>query len=99
MANEQTKFWAKFEKQGKTWVRARLTLGLYGERKQRYAVAWLEKKYHERASHSEQHKEASSDEQIRIARSAKNAAWIAAIAAIIAAISAISAIVAVTSKD
>jgi hypothetical protein len=44
--------------------------------------------HHERLS-----VKSASDEQIRIARSAKNAAWIAAIAAIIAAVIAIASAV------
>src|ERR1700730_1712488 len=53
------------------------------------ALRWIEELDRASAEESEQHKNASIAEQIRIARSAKNAAWTAAIAAIIAAIIAI----------
>jgi hypothetical protein len=54
------------------------------------ARRWVEAIDRDSAEESERRKNASIAEQIRIARSAKNAAWTAAIAAIIAAIIAIA---------
>ena len=80
-------FREQFETQGMQTVRARLiewTGPIKGE-----AIAWLAHKEEEDRLRNE----ASQASQIRIALSAKNAAWIAAAAAIIAAIAAIITIV------
>jgi len=79
--------WARFEKQGVANVRARL-LEFIGEEKVA-AIAWLAHKDEEERLWSD----SSQALQMRIALSAKRAAWIAAIAAIVAAIAAIITIV------
>ena len=76
---------ADFERDGEDVIRKNLAASLYQERKAKLAREWLYRKERERNN-------ASNAEQIRIARSAKNAAWAAAIAAIIAAICAAVAI-------
>jgi hypothetical protein len=69
---------------GETEVRTRLARGEYGSKGTRRDTVeqWL-------AARVQSRNDLSNREQIRIAHSAKNAAWIAAIAAIIAAICAI----------
>ena len=74
----------EFERLGENEVRRKLANGEYGsvgERRLR-VEAWLDMQAQSRI-------DASSRAQIRLARQAKNAAFIAAIAAIIAAISTI----------
>lgn len=80
-------FWAELENLGESEVRTRIVTQRYGPNSDKRALAeqWLHEIESDRAS-------SSSFEQIRIARSAKNAAWAAAIAAIIAAICAIISI-------
>lgn len=78
-------FFADFERDGEEVVRRNTAASLYQERKAKLAREWLYRKERER-------NDASNATQIRIARSAKNAAWAAAIAAIVAAISAAVAI-------
>jgi type IV secretory pathway component VirB8 len=59
------------------------------------AEEWLLRKSQEQDAEAEQVRRASNAEQMRIARSAKNAAWIAAIAAMVAAIiAAVAAVIA-----
>lgn len=73
---------AELDGLGEAAVRVRLSVDkAYGDSGPKHALVleWLRRKELSR-------KEASSLEQIRIARSAKNAAWIAAIAAITAAV-------------
>lgn len=77
--------YADFERDGEQTVRDNLARSAYVERRASLARAWLAQKDRSR-------KDASSLEQIRIAASAKNAAWAAAIAAMIAAICAAVAI-------
>jgi len=77
--------YADFERDGEQTVRDNVARGAYIERRAKLAKAWLAQK--ERAR-----KDLSSEAQIRIARSAKNAAWAAAIAAIVAAAAAIVAV-------
>ena len=81
--------WEEIENIGEDAVREKVSLGLYSGARLRRAKAWLEKKDQARSSESSRRKEASSSEQRRMARSAKNAAWVAAIAAIVAAIYAV----------
>ncbi|MBT5415929.1 MAG: hypothetical protein HOH66_10135 [Rhodospirillaceae bacterium] len=77
--------WAHLEAQGEVVIRQKLALQQLGGLDMFLAREWLEYRANQRL-------DSSSREQIRIARSAKIAAWIAAIAAIIAAISAIIAL-------
>lgn len=84
--------WREFEELGEMKVRQNLATHVYGEDNQRMAREWLAHKDQVRASEASRLNEASSREQIDIARSAKNAAWTAAIAAAIAAICATIAI-------
>lgn len=81
-------FWATLKELGESEVRTRIASQRYGPSSWQRALAeqWLAEMESARA-------EASRSEQIRIARSAKNAAWAAATAAIIAAICATIAIV------
>jgi len=78
------KFWAELDDLGEEEVRDRIVTGRYGagNKKLQLAREWLRRRETERI-------EASNREQIRIARSAKNAAWAAAMAAIIAAVCAV----------
>jgi len=85
--------WRDFDALGELEVRQRLAAHVYGEDNERLAREWLEHGAQSRADEAERRSDASSSEQIRIARSAKNAAWAAAIAAIIAAICAAIAII------
>mgnify|MGYP006969366942 CR=1 FL=1 len=78
----------EFERIGEEGVRHELQHGMITGQMAIYATQWLG----ERAKEAEARKEASSREQMDIARSAKNAAWAAAIAAIVAAIAAVVAI-------
>ena len=71
---------AQFEEQGTLTVRARL--GEWTGHVRAEAIAWLAYKEEEGRLRNE----ASQALQMRVALSAKNAAWVAAIAAIIAAI-------------
>lgn len=75
-------FWAKLEELGEDVVRERIIAKIYDDVRRGLAEEWLRLR-------EESRREASSAEQMRIARSAKNAAWTAAISAIIAAICAI----------
>jgi len=84
--------WQKFEDAGEQIVRQNLAANTYNERNKALARAWLDHKAALGAHEAGLRSEDSSREQIRIARSAKNAAWAAAIAAIIAAICAIISI-------
>ncbi|HEX9771011.1 MAG TPA: hypothetical protein VGA50_17695 [Kiloniellales bacterium] len=80
-------FFAELEKLGEDEVRKRLaSRAIYGGDTAPLVTEWIRRKDQECNA-------LSNREQIRIARSAKNAAWIAAIAAIIAAISAIIVLV------
>src|SRR4051812_34433065 len=74
-----------FEAMGEAKVREAVTIGRFGKR-QAHAVAWLQMQDHSRETESDRERRFERSEDRRIARSAKNAAWIAAIAAIIAAI-------------
>jgi hypothetical protein len=88
----ETRFRQEFEEAGEDKVRNNLRLGRYNSKSGRYAAAWLAEKDQSRLREQEARKDSSSAEQMRIARSAKNAAWIAAMAAIIAAMAAIMAL-------
>lgn len=84
-------FWAELDELGEEQVRVNLDVTkIYGDvgSKRALALEWLRRRDQSRS-------ETSNREQMRIARSAKNAAWIAAIAAIVAAI--IAAVAAVMS--
>lgn len=78
--------WAELDELGEESVRHNLAKKVYreGQPKIELVREWLRQR-------EEARMEASSREQMRIARSAKNAAWMAAIAAAIAAICAIIA--------
>lgn len=80
------------EKLGVEAVRIKLQSGAYGPDKLSVISQWLGESERQSSLNAEARKEASSREQIEIARSAKNAAWAAAIAAIIAAIAAVVSI-------
>ncbi|PKP68607.1 MAG: hypothetical protein CVT83_05150 [Alphaproteobacteria bacterium HGW-Alphaproteobacteria-5] len=79
-------FWAELETLGEDAVRVKVAVKGYDDVRRGLAEEWLRLRESAR-------NEASSLEQARIARSAKNAAWAAAIAAIIAAICVIIAMV------
>ena len=76
---------------GEDVVRYRLAHKLFGIRTTD-AEHWLQRKAQEREEVDRSRNSASIEEQMRIARSAKNAAWAAAIAAAIAATCAIIAL-------
>jgi hypothetical protein len=90
-------FFAELEKLGVDEVRVRLATKIYSDVNNKATLAreWLMRKDQSRAAETERKRDDSSAEQIRIARSAKNAAWTAAIAAIVAAIiAAVAAVIA-----
>jgi hypothetical protein len=78
-------FYARLRATGLPGVRAGITTGVYLGAEKVLAQAWADQEL-------ERLREADSFAQIRMARGAKNAAWIAAMAAIIAAICAIVSI-------
>jgi hypothetical protein len=80
-------FWTELEEIGEDGVRANLVTKVYGDLGPKHDLAqmWLEGKDRARIA-------VSNAQQIRIARSAKNAAWIAAIAATVAATAAAIAV-------
>jgi hypothetical protein len=82
------RFWAELERLGEEEVSLRIATGKYRDVHQKKSLAeeWLRLKDHERSESRHRASLASNAESLRIARSAKNAAWIAAIAATIAAI-------------
>lgn len=84
--------WAKYDAIGEDEVRKRIVSKNYAGQNLALAQEWLRRKDQERAEVESSRKDASNREQINIARSAKNAAWIAAIAAIVAAIAAVIAL-------
>ncbi|HEY7301598.1 MAG TPA: hypothetical protein VH684_27215 [Xanthobacteraceae bacterium] len=88
-------FWAELDEIGEDEVRVRLATKYYSDVNERGPLAreWLQRRELSRAAEVERSREASSLEHMRIARSAKNAAWTAAIAAMIAAMFAAVAIV------
>lgn len=81
-------FWGQLDALGEDTVRVRLATHAYGDGGDRRALVeeWLRRQNQRRATEESDRSAAASAEQIRIARSAKNAAWAAAMAAIIAAI-------------
>ncbi|MBU0477902.1 hypothetical protein KKC91_04985 [bacterium] len=81
------------ENTGESQVRIKLAQGVYGEEKIPIVYEWLRIKDEERINLSSSRNKAAALEQLRIASSAKNAAWIAAIAAIIAAATTIFVVV------
>jgi hypothetical protein len=84
--------WQQFEDIGEIRVRQNIAARIYGGDNTLAAREWLAHKERTQRSEEESRNVDSNSEQIRIARSAKNAAWAAAIAAIIAAICAATAI-------
>lgn len=93
MAQTRDVLWAEFDKIGEEAVRERITLRIYSGDALHFTEEWLRRKETARQSSLAERKEASSREQINIARSAKNAAWAAAIAAAIAIIVSIISLV------
>ena len=79
----------RFEEMGEAAVRSALELGSFNEGNARQARGWLAELDHVRNTADREASNASNLEQIRIARSTKNAAWAAAVAAIIAGICAV----------
>ena len=89
----EERYFAEFEEAGEAVVRRNLALGRYNEKHGRYARGWLAEQEASRTESKDATNQASSREQIRIARSAKNAAWMAAAAAIVANVIAVFALV------
>jgi hypothetical protein len=89
--------WNEFERLEEIQVRKNLANRIYSEEKTLLAEQWLAHSDGLRRAAEFAKIDASNLEQIRVARSAKNAAWTAAITAIIAAIiAAICAVIAAT---
>src|SRR5690349_16848946 len=86
-------FFAELDKLGEEVVRTRVVTRAYTSVNAKLPLAqeWLRLRDQARSEEASRRIESANLEQIRIARSAKNAAWAAAIAAIIAAIFAIIA--------
>ena len=94
MVDELTRqFWRELEDMGEENVRANLAKNVWRKERQPLVKEWLRQQGASKSAELEERKEASNEEQMRIARSAKNAAWTAAIAATIAAICAIISII------
>lgn len=77
--SEQERVFQECRKLGEQVVRQKIKDGTFNRLKRTYAEDWLERE-------SLLRMEDSNSEQMRVTRSAKNAAWAAAMAAIIAAI-------------
>ena len=92
---ERDEFFAELETTGELQVRTNIAQKYYGfhNGKMQLAEEWLRIKDQDRRDSADAREEAARREQINIARSAKNAAWVAAIAAIIAAICAAAAVI------
>jgi len=75
--DEIAEFRNRLEERGELAVQSALAAGRYSQQRVKIAEAWLQEREAAR-------NDASSSESLRIARSAKNAAWAAAIAAMIA---------------
>lgn len=80
--NKQKEVFADCEAQGEEEVRNQLAWGRWNEENAAHVRLWLSRKEESRS-------EASKAAQMKLTRSAKNAAWAAAIAAIVAAIAAL----------
>ena len=74
----------RLEEVGEDKVRGRLSSNIYGPQEKPIVEEWLSSKEREKS-------EKKMEEYIKIARSAKRAAWLAAIAALISALAAIAA--------
>lgn len=74
---EIAEFRARLGERGELNVQGALAAGRYNQQRVKIAEAWLQEREDARNA-------ASSSESLRIARSAKNAAWAAAVAAMIA---------------
>jgi len=90
MITDIEKFFSELAIIGESNVRTRLAQGIYGQNKIPLIHEWLRKEEEKRinlatsrAESAASRAEVATLEQLRIARSAKNAAWIAAIVAII----------------
>lgn len=86
MTDEHAEFLRSLDERGETEVRRTLARGSWNERRTKWAQAWLDELDDTRSARS-------NAESLKIARSAKNAAWAAAIAAAIANVIAIVAII------
>jgi hypothetical protein len=86
LEDEEAAIIVELEKLGANEVRQRLATNQFNMVYNEPARRWIDAIDRASDAESERRKNASMEEQIRIARSAKNAAWAAAIAAIIAAI-------------
>jgi type IV secretory pathway component VirB8 len=91
--NEREQIWSQFDALGEAEVRTAIKLKRYHGGRLALAERWLEVKDQEREVERERVRNASNSESLRIARSAKNAAWAAVIMAAIAAIIAAAAMV------
>ncbi len=81
-AADKDRLWAELDALDEDQVRENLGLARYG-RKKDGVEEWLRKKDQERSDERDRSNAAMSLVNLKIARSAKNAAWAAAIAAII----------------
>ena len=73
--------WQEFEKLGEEKVRQNLATHVYGEDNTKLAREWLSHKAQQKSEEAQRRSEASSAEEVSIARSAKDAAWESAEAA------------------
>lgn len=82
---------AEWDEWGEDHVRTKFNLGEFGNGGNKYALVkmWLDQKYQDRLDRLNRAADALSSENLRVTRSAKNAAWMAATMAIVAAIAAI----------
>ena len=92
MDDRRERVWRELDALGEAEVRARLAQKIYGPRNISLVQEWLRRQSQSDLDSKESRNIVSNEEQIRIARSAKNAAWVAAIGAIIAAIVAVIAL-------
>ena len=92
MTLKNDELWAGLESDGEDTVRIKLAQGLYGQNKRPLVKEWLRQNELIRSEKKVSDFEQRAKEELRIASSARNAAWVAAIAAILSAIIAVVAV-------
>ena len=92
MIVKKDELWAGLESDGEDTVRIKLAQGLYGQNKRPLVQEWLRQNELIRSEKKVSDFEQRAKEELRIASSARNAAWVAAIAAILSAIIAVVAV-------
>jgi len=86
---DKDEFWAELDALGEEQVRENIGLGLYREKKEKFAKEWLRKKDQERLDERERSNDATNRESLDTAKSALTATRTSAVIAIIAIIVAV----------